>query len=275
MADVEGQAVEAEEEDQQVRSAAVPKDAAKLPVFKGDKAESVNIDAFLRSLRRYFRIHSRFYRDDENDEVKLATIAGCFPLHSLARIWFDNVEESLESYEAFVQSLREHFAAGEENLIKLQSVWEQARQGKFSARDFYHFLLKLRMRIAAVEADAQPTQREFLVKYCVNLSEPARSVIAKKRTTDPDLTLPQLVKLAEPEDKSSPSTPSAAAVAAALRSLNVNSKQTTMSKYCFYCGPKKGRGHTPEECRGIAARKAAGTWEERPVPPRKERACRL
>ena len=125
------------------------------------------------------------------------------------------------------------------------------------------------MRIAAVQADAQPTQREFLAKYCVNLSEPARSVIAKKRTTDPDLTLPQLVKLAEPEDKSSPSTPSAAAVAAALRSLNVNSKQTTMSKYCFYCGPKKGRGHTPEECRGIAARKAAGTWEERPVPPRK------
>ena len=74
MADVEGQAVEAEEEDQQVRSAAVPKDAAKLPVFKGDKAESVNIDAFLRSLRRYFRIHSRFYRDDENDEVKLCLL---------------------------------------------------------------------------------------------------------------------------------------------------------------------------------------------------------
>ena len=58
------------------------------------------------------------------------------------------------------------------------------------------------MRNTMVDAAAQPSDREFLVEFCVNLSEPARSVIAKKRITYPQLTVSQLVKLAELEDRS-------------------------------------------------------------------------
>jgi hypothetical protein len=64
------------------------------------------------------------------------------------------------------------------------------------------------------------------------------------------------------------------AVAAALRALNVGpmeghkdgeqQKQRAKGRYCVYYGAEKGRSHTPEECRRMAARKAAGTWKEKP-----------
>ena len=47
-----------------MRSAPVPKDAAQLPLFKGDKGEEAHSDTFLHALRRDFRIHAWFYRYD-------------------------------------------------------------------------------------------------------------------------------------------------------------------------------------------------------------------
>ena len=155
--------------------------------------------------------------------------------------------------------MRAEFEAGGESLVRLQQCWEQARQGQFAARDYYTHLAKLRMRIAAIDADEKPGDKELMRKFCGNLSEPARTVVAKKRITDPDLTLPQLVQLAELEDKSS----------ASFRKLSFTPKQTPVSgttgdgKHCFFC---KKAGHWPSECRMIAAHKAAGAWEERERP---------
>jgi hypothetical protein len=250
----------------QVGNRALPRDAYKLPIFRGEELDVQQLETFLIALRRYFRVNHASYANDPGDSIKLASIAQCFPLTSLARLWYDDVEETFDSYDEFEIGLRENFAAGEANLIKLQQSWEQARQGKYSARDFYHHLLKLRMRITAVDSNEKPSDREFLRKFCANLREPAKSEISKKRISEPNLSLPQLVKLAELEDKPI----AVASAAAALRAFQFDKKQGSASnskdKFCFYC--PKSRNHTHEECRRIAARKAAGTWQERP-PPKK------
>lgn len=265
------EAVDIEEEPElgpQVGNRALPKDASKLPIFRGEELDVQQLETFLIALRRYFRVNHASYAIDPGDSIKLATIAQCFPLTSLARLCYDDTEPTFTSYEEFERGLRDNFAAGEANLIKLQQSWEQARQGKFSARDFYHHLLKLRMRITAVESAEKPTEREFLRKFCANLREPAKSEVSKKRISEPHLSLPQLVKLAELEDK----PVAVAGAAAALRAFQFNRQgrtggaSTSKDKFCFYC--PKSRNHTHEECRRIAARKAAGTWEERP-PPKK------
>jgi arsenate reductase-like glutaredoxin family protein len=225
----------------------------------------LTFETFLRSLRRYFRVNAASYAVDPDDILKISSIGNCFPLDSVARIWFDDVEDSLASYDDFEESIRTEFAAGSENIVQLQHSWEQARQGRHSVREFYAYLAKLRMRIAAIDADEKPSDRELLRKFCGNLSDPARTVIAKKRITDPNLELPALVKLAELEDSKKFGKVSTAT--ASLRALNFRKREEkprSNAKYCFYCGPEKGRGHTPEECRRIAARKAAGTWKENP-----------
>ena len=155
--------------------------------------------------------------------------------------------------------MRAEFEAGGESLVKLQQSWEQVRQRQFAARECYTHLTKLRMRVQAIDAEGKPGYKELVRKFCGNLSEPARTVIAKKRITDPDLTLPQLVHLAELEDRSS----------ALFRKFSFTPKQAPVSgttgdgKHCFFC---KKAGHWPSECRKMAARKAAGTWEERERP---------
>ena len=193
----------------------LPRDASKLPTFKGDETDAQQLDTFLVALRRYFRVNQSSYAVDPEDKLKVASFAQCFPLSSLARLWYDGVEETLSSYEIFEEELRANFAAGEANLIKLQQQWEQARQSRFSARDFYHHLQKLRMRITAVAADEKPNDREFLRKFCSNLREPVKTAIQKRRIIEPDLTLPQLVKLAELEDK-----PVSGSATPALRGAN-------------------------------------------------------
>lgn len=254
------------QDDDEVRitNLSLPRDASKLPVFKGDNNDAAHVDTFLRSLRRYFKVNARSYAVDPDDELKLSTCGNCFPFDSIARVWFDSVEDEFTSFEEFEDALRAEFAAGCENLVRLQQTWEHARQGKYGARDFYSFLTKLRMRISAIDSAEKPSDREFLRKYCTSLNEPARGVIAKKRITEPNLTLPAIVQLAELEDKST------VQIAAALRALQLKSQGgqpagtltqlTGTSKYCYFC---KKRGHTPEECRKIAAKKAAGLWKER------------
>lgn len=250
----------------QVSNRPLPKDATKLPLFRGDAKDSAHVETFLRSLRRYFRANASSYRLDPNDVIKLSTCGSCFPTDSLARIWFDNVEDELDSFDEFETNLREEFEAGGENLVQLQQTWENSRQGRLTAREYYAVLTKLRMRLTALDASEKPSDRELLRKFCANLSEPARSVIAKKRITDPELRLPSLVKLAELEDHKSP--------APSFRRFHFKDRKSysdqqssgaSTSKYCFYCSKK---GHNPAECRGIAARKAAGTWEEREPPKR-------
>ena len=85
--------------EEQVRNRALPKDASKLPLFRGDDKDSKYVDTFLRSLRRYFRVNASSYASDPNDELKLSTCGACFPLDSLACIWFDYAEDDLESYD--------------------------------------------------------------------------------------------------------------------------------------------------------------------------------
>lgn len=278
MADIEPELPHVDEEEDadeavpEVRNRPLPRDASKLPVFRGEELDIQQLEAFLIDLRRYFRVNHASFQVDPDDALKLAVIAQCFPLTSLARLWYDDAESTFRSLDDFEAGLRENFAAGEANLIKLQQQWESARQGRYSARDFYHFLLKLRMRIAAADSAEQPTEREFLRKYCASLREPAKTEISKKRIAEPELSLPQLVKLAELEDKPSGVANAAAALRAiqfpprGKRADKTGGPSTSKAKYCFYC--PSARNHTPEECRRIAARKAAGTWEEKP-PPRK------
>jgi hypothetical protein len=130
------------------------------------------------------------------------------------------------------------------------------------------------MRISAVDAEEKPSDREFLRKFCANLREPTRTVIAKRRITEPNLTLPQLVKLAEIEEKSvkhrpnlnsfdsSRSTPSSSGTSSAPPTNSgtpPNNGGTPKKRYCWYC---KSHTHSFEKCRRVAARRAAGTWQE-------------
>jgi hypothetical protein len=275
--EVQQQQEEAQED--QVRNCALPKDASKLPIFRGNEEDVPHLESFLKALRRYFKANRSSYACDPGDELKLATIGNCFPLHSLARLWFDNAEDELSSYDDFEDSLRDHFQAGEDNLVKLQQTWEQSRQGRSATREFYTHLLQLRMRIAAIDPEENPSEREFLRKFCANLREPIRTVIAKKRITEPYLTLTQLVKLAELEERTGPSP------STALRNLgfgqrdkaaprnnppkdtpkstDADSAAGSKQKWCFYC---RSSTHSDKECRRIAARRAAGTWTDRTSP---------
>jgi hypothetical protein len=64
-------------------------------------------------------------------------------------------------------------------------------------RDFYTYLLTLRMRIASLDSEEKPTDRELLRKFCGNIRQPVRTIISKRRITEPNLTLTQPVKVAE------------------------------------------------------------------------------
>jgi hypothetical protein len=209
---------------------------------------------------------------DPDDSLQIATVGNCFPLGSTARAWFDDFEDDLESYEQFESDFREAFIAGEESIVKLLQQWESCKQTQHSVRDFYTYLLTLRMRIASLDAGEKPTDREFLRKFCGNIREPVRTIISKKRITEPNLTLTQLVKLAELEERAVKDT------SAALRAFGFgqwekkkkgtqpekgkkgNEQGGSKSKYCGYC---RSNSHSWDECRKIAARKAAGNWEQR------------
>jgi hypothetical protein len=75
---------------------------------------------------------------------------------------------------------------------------------------------------------------------------------------NPSFELEQLLAEAEVEETCRKFKPS-------LNSFEGRGSKKTRS--CWFC---KSRQHNPNECPKIAARKAAGTWEER--PPRKQQS---
>jgi hypothetical protein len=134
--------------------------------------------------------------------LRLAAVENCFQFNTPARAWFDDVEDDLGDNEDFESSFREGFIAGEESLVKLQQQWELSRQGQHTARSFFKYLLTLRLRTAYLDSEEKLSERDFLRKFCGNLREPTRTAITKKRITEPGLTLSQIVKLAELEERS-------------------------------------------------------------------------
>jgi hypothetical protein len=261
---------------EQVRNADLPRDASKLPTFRGDDKDVRFVQPCPNASDRYFVANSAAFAVDPNDQRKLATIGNCFPNSSDANTWYDEVWKSFLSYDELVDAFIaiENYEAGEENLVRLQQSWEQATQGKHTARDFHRYLIRLRMRISAVDAEEKPFDSAFLRKFCANLREPTRTVIAKRRISELNLTLPQLVKLAEIEEKSmkhrpnlnsfdtSRSTPSSSGTSSAPPTNSgtpPNNVGTPTKRYCWYC---KSHTHSIEKCRRVTARRAAGTWKE-------------
>jgi hypothetical protein len=90
-----------EEAEVQVSNRPLLKDASRLPLFRGDEKDAPYIDTFLRSLRPCFRVNAASYAVDSDAVLKISSIGNCFPWDFLARIWFDDVEDSLNSYDDF------------------------------------------------------------------------------------------------------------------------------------------------------------------------------
>lgn len=241
-----------------VPNVSLPKDALKLPKFKGD-SDLHAVPDFLFQLEVYFdALPSTFEVHPQALKHRLVVVVGCFPPGSVAAVWFRSLYKSgkFTSYETFCDLFIEQFQRHAADLVSLQTRWEDATQRRNqSAHEYYAFLLQMQAKIAAIDWQCRPSDATLLTKYCASLRPDLKRFLQEKRIDRPDFSIHQLVQSASVRE---------AAIRAPSPSLNALDAGTGGAgerKWCFFC---KSNTHTANDCRKIAKKKARGEWKERP-----------
>lgn len=253
----------------------LPKDAFKLPTFKGPevggpKVRPAVVLNFLERLDTYLNIYQGSLPDEA---TRLAAVSNCFPPGSRAATWWNNHRQHFVTVLDFRDAFKTYFGGTAADERRLQDRLHSFRQrDNDSVRTYHGNLLDLVSDLDAIarilrgdyaRPVEEPLQRS---KFVHGLRPNIKIEVERVYIRHPGLTLDDLLREAETEEKLRRVKPQQPATRPALNAVDADTKPTGQkSKFkCFYC---RSNSHPHSECRKIAARKAAGTWEER--PPRK------
>lgn len=230
---------------------APPKDAFVIPKFKGEPAELPHTSSVLSRFTLYFNCQP-FFCGPNSWQRRRATLAlSAFPAGSAAAVWFEHKLNSINSYDQFVDEFNNRFVSSGADLLTLQEKWQNARQrGVDTVSAFYTFLLKLQSQINSLGGNID--ERQLFTRFMYGL-QPA--LLEKLR---PHVMI-------WPAAQRTPNNLKSLAETFAIKSkpapaINAFAARKNKSKFCYFC---KSREHTGDTCPKIAARKAAGTWEDR------------
>lgn len=252
----------------------LPKDAIKVPQFRGDNAgESGRALHFLRNLTIYFDLFPAFALDEANGlRSRLAVIQlTCFPHGSLANAWFDaSIQDgAFETYVAFEDAFKEQFVTTQSDLITLQSQWANVNQRSGdTVASFYKHFCKLRTLLQSVGHPI--SEQDAIVRFQRGLHAHIGRKLEERRLDKSDMSLSEACVIAKvyerhsQSNKHKPPAPRNNTDTPNLNAINAGAHKGKSSDrpWCFFC---RSSTHNPEQCRKIAARKAAGTWKEKGV----------
>lgn len=253
-------------------STAVPPDMAtgninslfKPPTFAGGKTrDSARAITFLKDIEVYFEVVD-FYHPADADLAWRRRSAGlrinCFPENSYARTWFAQVQSTLASYAAFEDAFRTHFISAGADLVSVQSQWSNAKQRSGdTVASYYQHLMVLENLLGQLGHTV--SENEAITRFVDGLKDSLRIRLVEKRVENASLTRQALVNLAVTFETAQRVTRAPAAAASAAAAPQLRALQGSSVRRYWFC---KKVGHTADTCRKIAARKATGTWEDRP-----------
>jgi hypothetical protein len=243
----------------------LPKDAFEKPKIScdrigKDRARPAVVLTFLRKLDRYLAVYSSVFGADD---LKLDIIAGCFPADSAADRWYLSHKRTFTSVSNFRDALIAKFggtpSTGRFCRTRLLS-FRQRDSDYDSVSGYYTAFTELVDDIHALAHFLHGGDRAYYVDeaqqvigFVHGLRQPVRDEVERIHIRNPDLTLVELLEEAELEEKHDKRKRKTKPVPQ-LNSIDSKTKR------CYFC---KG-AHDPKDCKKIAAKKAAGTWVDKP-----------
>ena len=245
-------------------SPSLPKDLFKVAQFRGDKSnDSSRALTFLQHMNVYFSLFDCFKLSEPNGlHLRLAAMRlNCFPHGSHAGIWFEQhyASDAFPDYATFESKFRDHFVATQSDLISMQTTWSNLKQrpGDTVESFFAHFC-RIRSQLQALGHDVP--EHDAILRFQKSVHAHIAEKLEERRLDNPNMDLNLLYNHARTFERhhraSRPNPRAAQNGVPKLNALNSN------SKWCFFC---RKNNHSAADCRKIAARKQAGTWEERPA----------
>jgi hypothetical protein len=242
----------------------LPKDAFKLPTFKGnltgaDRVRPSDVLTFLNRLEKYMNVYRSVI---SSDDARLDVIISCFPEKSRAATWYNTQRKRLSTPAEFRQSFIDYFGgdASEDRTLRSRLLSFRQRD-QDSVTDYYAAFCQLVDDIHALAEFLHSGQDSFLYDdytqadmFVHGLKYPVREEVERIQIRNPDFTLEDLFREAVLEEKHAKRKRKAKPVPPTFNALDHK------TKWCYFC---KGK-HDPKDCPKIAAKKAKGTWADKP-----------
>jgi hypothetical protein len=196
------------------------------------------------------------------DELKLDVIAGCFPAGSPADRWYLCHKKLFKTTTEFRDAFVSKFGgtASTERTCRNKLLSFKQRESD-SVASYYASFTELVDDIHALAEFLHSGDKSFyidepqqVIHFVHGLQQPIRVEVERIHIRNPDLTLVELLEEAELEKKHAKLKRKPKPGPPALNGMHYKGKQ------CFFC---KGL-HDAKDCPKIAARKAAGTWVDKP-----------
>jgi hypothetical protein len=257
----------------------LPKDAFKLPTFKGsltgsDKVRPSEVLTFLNRLDKYFNIYTSVIT---TDSVRLDVIVSCFPERSRAATWYNTQRKRISSSAEFRTAFIEYFGgdASEDRALRSRILSFRQRE-QDSVTDYYAAFCLLIDDIHALVEFLHKNQQSFLYDeytqadmFVHGLRSPVREEVERIHSRNPTFTLEDLFREAVLEEKHARrkprgfdhnKNPNQNARSERVR-LNAMNGKPKWHGGCFFCGTFD---HKHEDCEKIARKKAKGLWKDNP-----------
>lgn len=256
----------------------LPNNTIKLPLFTGTipdpkdptnskkkiKCSPASVVSALARMDAFFEAYQHSY---PTDTLKLIALLGCFPTFSAAAYWYegDSGKEAFGSYTDFKVSFLAHFGASKADVLKYDHDFLHFKMHPSdSVSSYYTSYLQL---LAEMKAVGKPVQSQWQITKFVDGLVP-RLYIEVNRIFRryPEFTLEDLMNEAEMEEKTfkPPTIPKPTGITPQLKGFQGKGKYNNKPKQRFACFWCKTNEHTHTSCPKIAAKRADGTWEDRP-----------
>ena len=207
----------------------------------------------------FFRAYHHLY---PTVALQFDAIRGKFPSGSAAQTWFDGGEGRVRftTFAEFKAGFLKRFGANQADRAKYDYDFLHVKQGRHESVGVYY--TRYSQLLAEMKAIDKPVEGHWQVTKFVDGLLPALSKeVHRILRRAPNISLVDVVSEAEMEEKANPL--SKPATVPQLNGINSQKgKKPKKPRYrCFYC---RNDDHSHQRCPKIAARRAAGTWEDRP-----------
>lgn len=222
------------------------KPSLKLPVFKGGHDDTVHVTSFLMALQDYFVVH----RVPAHEQVSY--LSTCFPYQSNAGIWWRTARTAVSTFSDFERVFKARFALDVANKAAYTARLFKYRQRERDTVDqWFSELSKTASVLAALN---EPVADATLLNLFVQGLKPhLQQRVRDTELIKPEYTIADALMIARHAE-------AANGKARKHASKDAPERLNAMSRVCGYC---KRPGHSWDNCRAIAKRKADGTWREK------------
>ena len=242
-----------------------PPDCLKLPTFKGTYAESPFVPSFLRRATAYMSYHNLI-----ESQTQLAALYSCFPMGTASALWFEKAVPAMSNFEDFRVQFAERFHLNVADRTKyLSKLNKFAQRPQDSVISYYSSLTELYDNLGQVGLTFHPD--EIKMKFIDNLRPELCATVMTQESISP-LALEKALTIAMNHERLLPKRAAPTTNGNARPALNAagtgngGNQNAGGKKKAFACNFCKQPGHIFADCPKVAAKKAAGTWEDRARP---------